>query len=473
EVTYAGQAFRLGRYPIHFHLNGDMSGSYVKGCAIHETFNRAINIHGTHNVQIEDNVVHNVMGGALFLEDGIETGNVFDHNLVVFCKQSTSLLNDDITPAAFWCTNANNTYTRNTAVGGTHFGFWYRMHDHPDGPSFDSSICPKKSPLGLFDNNIVHSQGWFGLWIFMEWYPMKGGGCGSNEAEPAVFKRLTVWNCEKGAEAVSVGAVQFDGAIMVNNDKAGIEYKMIKNVPKYHPNGALVNNSVIIGDATSSNWISCTGSGVILPWDAGFVIANTKFVNFNSGSCTSFGVTRIDGTCTFECGGWDYIVYGLEFFESPNKIKFTWPHEAMIKDLDGSLTGTVGATVSPSNPSLPPSCAGSSSFSIGSTPGSVCTDPNLKFLRFSWNKAVPKSLEAKDVFFTNQYGTTGVHFLKKRLTHPMGWMVSLVSGERYNMLFEHAGHITNITYNGKFYGLTNDEYVIIEHNFTQTPDRFS
>ena len=22
EVTYAGQAFKLGRYPIHFHLNG-------------------------------------------------------------------------------------------------------------------------------------------------------------------------------------------------------------------------------------------------------------------------------------------------------------------------------------------------------------------------------------------------------------------------------------------------------------------
>ena len=30
EVTWAGQAFRLGRYPIHFHMNGDVEGSYVK-----------------------------------------------------------------------------------------------------------------------------------------------------------------------------------------------------------------------------------------------------------------------------------------------------------------------------------------------------------------------------------------------------------------------------------------------------------
>ena len=29
ELTYIGQAFRLGRYAIHFHLNGDMDGSYT------------------------------------------------------------------------------------------------------------------------------------------------------------------------------------------------------------------------------------------------------------------------------------------------------------------------------------------------------------------------------------------------------------------------------------------------------------
>ena len=35
EITHAGQAGRLGRYPIHFHMEGDVHGSYVKGCAIH------------------------------------------------------------------------------------------------------------------------------------------------------------------------------------------------------------------------------------------------------------------------------------------------------------------------------------------------------------------------------------------------------------------------------------------------------
>mgnify|MGYP001792336992 CR=1 FL=1 len=68
-----GQAFRIGRYPIHFHINGNMSLSYVRGCSIHHTFNRAVNIHNSHHVVVEHNVIYHVMGGAMFLEDSAET----------------------------------------------------------------------------------------------------------------------------------------------------------------------------------------------------------------------------------------------------------------------------------------------------------------------------------------------------------------------------------------------------------------
>ena len=54
---------------------------------------------------------------------------------------------------------------------GTHFGFWYRMHKHPDGPSFDPNIFPQRVPLGIFRNNTVHSMGWFGIWIFQTYTP--------------------------------------------------------------------------------------------------------------------------------------------------------------------------------------------------------------------------------------------------------------------------------------------------------------
>ena len=98
ELFHVGQAFRLGRYAIHFHMIGDSPSSYVKECAMYESFNRAVNIHATNYVSVEKNVIYNIMGGAFFLEDGIEIGNNFRYNLAVFVKSSSSLLNEDVTP---------------------------------------------------------------------------------------------------------------------------------------------------------------------------------------------------------------------------------------------------------------------------------------------------------------------------------------------------------------------------------------
>lgn len=73
-------------------------------------------------------------------------------------KASSSLLNDDITPAAFWATNPDNHYEHNAAAGGTHFGWWYRLLEHPEGPSATHDICPRHVPLGTVNNNTGMSK---------------------------------------------------------------------------------------------------------------------------------------------------------------------------------------------------------------------------------------------------------------------------------------------------------------------------
>ena len=83
EMTYMGQAFRLGRYPLHFHLMGDASTSYVRKNSIHQTFNRGLNIHNTHNIEVTSNVFYHCLGGTIFLEDGAERGNTFTDQLVI------------------------------------------------------------------------------------------------------------------------------------------------------------------------------------------------------------------------------------------------------------------------------------------------------------------------------------------------------------------------------------------------------
>ncbi|KAL7883851.1 hypothetical protein SRHO_G00015090 [Serrasalmus rhombeus] len=478
EIFNAGQAFRLGRYPIHWHLMGDIKfQSYVRGCAIHQTYNRAVTIHNTHRLLVERNVIYNIMGGAFFIEDGIETGNVLQYNLAVFVKQSTSLLNDDVTPAGYWVTNPNNTIRHNAAAGGTHFGFWYRMHDHPDGPSYDSNICQKRVPLGEFYNNTAHSQGWFGLWIFQEYFPTQQGTCGSYTPQPAVFRKLTSWNNEKGVEWVNVGSVQFREFLMVNNEKAGVETKRIieQYVSGWGLNGgAALVNSTLVGhvDELGLGSSYCTNQGVVLPLDDGMSVINTKFINFDRPSCAAVGVTTIVGTSGPFCGGWSAKFSGIQFYQTPNKAAFRWEHEIVLIDTDGSLTGNPGYKVLPKSNLLDPAhCSDNASWSMG-FPGSVC-DNTISFNRLAFNNPSPSSLLSKDVILTNAFGTSVVPFAEKLITQSFGWMALLPSAQTYNWYFRGASQISNISYNAIFYGFRPQDYVIVNHNLTQSPDRFN
>jgi hypothetical protein len=451
EVTFAGQAFRLGRYPVHFHLNGDMSTSYVRGCGIHHTFNRAVNIHGTHNTLIEKTVIYNIMGGAFFLEDGIETGNTIQYNLAVFVRESSSLLNDDITPASYWVTNPNNTIQHNAAAGGTHFGYWYRMHDHPEGPSHTESVCPIKTPLGVFSNNSAHSFGWFGLWIFPDYFPQKDS-CIASDAEPAVFDGLYAWNCDKGAEAVNSGALQFKNFILVQNKLAGYEGKIVLNAPLYTDEAPMIEDSLIVGLTTVIPHVEqgCTRGGLIFPYGAGFKAKNVRFVNFASNNCATLRMTRIDGTCSDLCGGYTYHTEGMKFVNAPNKAVFAWDWEGVFTDLDGSLTGkAAGWTVLPTTGTVPTDCEHAADFSMFK-PASMCPPKYKKWHRLSFNKATPESLNGRNFMITNQFGTSSCPFADKRITHGSGWALALLDGATYSFEFEGAKQIHNISFTGQF-----------------------
>ena len=127
EFMNVGQGFKLGRYPLHFHMIGFVRNSYIKRNAVHHTFNRAVTIHGVHCLNVEDNVAYHTMGHTYFIEDAIETRNILRHNLAIRSGPSHSLLNTDTTPASFWITNPNNNFIDNHAAGSKRYGFWFDL----------------------------------------------------------------------------------------------------------------------------------------------------------------------------------------------------------------------------------------------------------------------------------------------------------------------------------------------------------
>ncbi|MBK6672922.1 MAG: G8 domain-containing protein [Proteobacteria bacterium] len=191
ELHRMGQNLELARYPIHWHLVGDAKGQYVRNTAIHDTFNRCVTVHGTHNVQVENNVTYNNVGHCFFLEDGIEHGNQFVRNLAIQTKCHTSkpcdptnlapfgatagtnfnltgqnakdvLIPSDNTVSSFWITNPDNTYRDNVAAGSDSTGFWLAFPEHPTG-AFEGSdqsknTWPRRMAVREFKGNVAHSN---------------------------------------------------------------------------------------------------------------------------------------------------------------------------------------------------------------------------------------------------------------------------------------------------------------------------
>jgi len=185
ELYRMGQHMHLARYPMHWHLVGEGRGQYIENSAIHETYSRCVTVHGTNNVRVENNVTFNTVGHCFFLEDAVETGNQFVHNLGIMTKchptlpceptnltlahQSTSgqasknvLIPSDNTVATFWITNPDNIYRDNVAAGSDQVGFWFALPQHPtgqfEGTEISKNTWPGRTKVREFSGNTAHSN---------------------------------------------------------------------------------------------------------------------------------------------------------------------------------------------------------------------------------------------------------------------------------------------------------------------------
>ena len=102
-------------------------------------------VHGTNDVLVENNVTYNTVGHCFFLEDAVEHGNQFIHNLAILTKchpdgkpcvptdlgpvgadgrlraagqdAKDILIPSDNTASSFWITNPDNIYRRQRRRG--------------------------------------------------------------------------------------------------------------------------------------------------------------------------------------------------------------------------------------------------------------------------------------------------------------------------------------------------------------------
>jgi hypothetical protein len=186
ELRRMGQAGKKGRYPIHFHqLSYDSTGTpiapgglrYIANNAIWDSKNRCITLHGTSDAILANNTCYDIAGHAIFLEDGVERRNQIVNNLVMKINiPKLPILNSDTDlfargPSGFWLSHPDNLVKGNRACEAAGNGFWLAygnitlgLNKTAKNPN-NTAIIPSRSILGVFEDNITHSNNKVGIML--------------------------------------------------------------------------------------------------------------------------------------------------------------------------------------------------------------------------------------------------------------------------------------------------------------------
>ena len=353
EITRMGQEGVLGRYGAHWHLSGDASGDYLRNNSFHEIYNKGIVMHGVQNVDISENVVFGTIGHSVFTEDAAEFGNTIRDNLV-FGTQAASSLESALTTADFdhvssyWIENPNNIITGNHAAGSDFAGFWFapsEVHGAAKDTGLYDGLSPKNDPILDFTGNTSHSNA-FNLGI-------EGHVTGEASDKPAFHQ--TLYAPDAPWDVTDFTAYKSTDRSIWSRAHGGT-FSDIKSADNtratFFSHTQTMTDSLIVGRSdgngfTTGGPFGHRGHSI---YDGPSGLEDVHFANFNGGDHAIQTNGAAEKATT-------HFVKGLTFenVAESNKVDFygglgSAPYDFMwataLRDLDGSLTGIPGATVS-------------------------------------------------------------------------------------------------------------------------------
>lgn len=348
-----GQAFNLGKYAVHYHVPGlsseerdakrtDGGGAKYVGNSCYKSFNRMLTMHSIRRLDVRKNVGADIMGHAIFLEDGDETDNSVVGNAVARVRVSRALLGSDATPSAYWITNPTNAFEDNHCGGSEMHCFWYDLADTNRGSNLGNAF-------GSFSGNVAHSCT-MGLRLWAGFAPTRF----------AHFYNFTVFSSEYGIRVdpydEGIRNVRFDHVMAADNEVSiGIQNTQRQGNYEFPQ----LTNALVIG-ATSSPTRDFSYASA-----AAFEFGQ---VNQYGASVDSVVVANVVGGhrvftgcngCKGFMGGQMIRLNNMHYTNVERMVFYRHPMEAVYYDADGSTTGKgAGSWMAALDPALvtSPSC---------------------------------------------------------------------------------------------------------------------
>lgn len=190
RVEKCGQRGILGKYCMHPHLLGDCPNCIFNGNAIEYSHQRAINVHGTHRMTVSNNVMTDVRGSAIYIEDGNEMWNDLHYNVAICpwklndpykrgCTipgspngQADTALNQ----VGIWLSGAVNNMIGNRMANSFN-GMLVDVNHAGSGLGPASGLtCIAGERIGHWEGNTFHSHGRFGTYGLGNFFPKRKVG---------------------------------------------------------------------------------------------------------------------------------------------------------------------------------------------------------------------------------------------------------------------------------------------------------
>lgn len=169
-----------GKYCLHFHKLHDCPTCLFKNNAIEGSHQRGVIIHGSHSTVVEGNVLYNVRGAGIYIEDGNEMYNEVKYNAVVCpfpfgddtlhgCTvpgTSNRIADTSDNQSGIFTLAATNALVGNR-VANSFNGMLLKAGSIGRGESY-GRVCESAAKFGRHKGNTFHGNGRFGTYTLGE-----------------------------------------------------------------------------------------------------------------------------------------------------------------------------------------------------------------------------------------------------------------------------------------------------------------
>ena len=226
-----------GRYPLHFHHNGDTSrGSLVEGVVVRQSGNRAFVPHASHGITFRDTIAYDVWEDPYWWDERTPNqthDTVFDHTIAAIVQDDPD--HRGYTLSGFVLgEGSNNSITNSVAVGVRNKGAGFQWPSGANSAEFN---------VWRFDHDVAHNNKPNGVFVWQ------------NDDNCHVIENFVAFR--NGRVGVNHGAYNndfvYDNATLFENADGAI---------RQHA-GPKVSSDCVAGDGYSLAWRGLKADGVL------------------------------------------------------------------------------------------------------------------------------------------------------------------------------------------------------------------